>query len=625
MSYQEEISIKKSNLILLILDFLKEEGYDKSLVSLEMETSICLFDYPKEIIFLRNLILEGHWKSAEEFLSPLEEVLSTDKYKECLFEIRRQIFLEMIESDKSQVDDLVKLLSDLHSLEVKGEEFNRLVNCLSSDNIIDNPELTTWSILGGRLKCFEEIRTNLKKAFPMTNHERKIPNNSFLNLFKSLSSNDILNGDLIAKTNLNIVNSNKKEKKDKEVYLINDLINTKETNDLGERLLRNEKLSQSLRINNINEMLSNTKDISNSKLFNNTAYNQGKEGNETVNKNKMSMINNDDDKFDFMLDEEINFNERIDDDENEAEEHEDVENIQTKKFTNDANDDENFINKFIEDNELDKLKSNDLDDLDKEEFYTRTAYEGFNYNVNNFFAKVRIKDNKPIRACVFSPLKGDYLAIGTNSCSLKIFDIRAITYSYNKMNTYKYSNTQDDIYKDLINKEIQQVKEYEKHHNGSIYSIDWSCSGRLIASGSNDLMVKCLVVPSLESGESNENEEDVKLELIMEGHKGIVRCVTFDPNEELILLSCGQKENIIRVWDPEEGKVKATLEGHSSDINIIKWSNDNQLCASSGEDRSIRFWDLKLNKFVTMISCLKYDIINDISIYTKNKTVSKLK
>ena len=69
----------------------------------------------------------------------------------------------MIESDKSQLDNLVKLLSDLHSLEIKGEEFNRLVNFLSSDNIIGNPELTTWSILGRRLKCFEEIRTNLKK------------------------------------------------------------------------------------------------------------------------------------------------------------------------------------------------------------------------------------------------------------------------------------------------------------------------------------------------------------------------------------------------------------------------------------------------------------------------------
>ena len=56
-------------------------------------------------------------------------------------------------------------------------------------------------------------KNKFKKGFPMTNNKRKLPSNSFLNLFKSQSSNDILNGDLIAKTNLNIVNSNKKEKK----------------------------------------------------------------------------------------------------------------------------------------------------------------------------------------------------------------------------------------------------------------------------------------------------------------------------------------------------------------------------------------------------------------------------
>ena len=130
--------------------------------------------------------------------------------------------------------------------------------------------------------------------------------------------------------------------------------------------------------------------------------------------------------------------------------------------------------------------------------------------------------------------------------------------------------------------------------------------------------MKCLVVPSLDAQE----EEDTKLELSMEGHKGIVKCVSFDPTDELILLSCGQKENFLRVWDPEEGKVKTYLEGHSNDVNIIKWSNDSQLCASSGEDRTIRLWDLKINKFVSMISCLKYDIINDLSIFTRNKIIT---
>ena len=44
-----EICIKKSNILLLLLDYLSLEGYEKSYLSLELETGILLFDYPKEI------------------------------------------------------------------------------------------------------------------------------------------------------------------------------------------------------------------------------------------------------------------------------------------------------------------------------------------------------------------------------------------------------------------------------------------------------------------------------------------------------------------------------------------------------------------------------------------------
>jgi hypothetical protein len=73
--------------------------------------------------------------------------------------------------------------------------------------------------------------------------------------------------------------------------------------------------------------------------------------------------------------------------------------------------------------------------------------------------------------------------------------------------------------------------ERKNHHLGSIYCMDWSRSGRLIATGSNDKMVKILVAPDLtEEGDSSEYTE-----LRLLGHKGIVRSVCFTHDETKVL------------------------------------------------------------------------------------------
>lgn len=634
-----EITLKKSKLILLVLDFLKSEGYDKTLVSLELETGISLYSYPKEIVYLRNLILEGQWASSEELLSPMEEVLSNEKFLQCLFEIRKQKFLELIESDKSQVEELVQMLKDLNGLSVNRSDFQKLVTCISSDSLIDTPEYAGWTILGGRVKCFEIIREILEDVFPSSKSERKIAANSFVNMLGYHLDTDLsfLDQSATLQRKVEIIDD-LHEKEDK-----------KQNSDLGERILRNEKLSQSLNDKNLRGMLATSKDSAIKFMAKNNnsmqaKANQVSEGmtkdvfvsTKSSNINRMSLVN--DDKFDINLEnDDFNFNDRVLEDTQQEEE---LKNQDPSRSNNDyfpidnnkllmnntgtiiygKDEDEEYhnkdlINDFIDENDLGNNNEDDLADLDKEEYFLKSNYELFNYNILNFYERASIKDLRPIRTSCFSPNKGDFLAIGTNSCSIKIFDIRALTYAYN-INSYKYNDLFAQKNVQLVNKEIRQLKEIEKHHTGSIYCIDWSCSGKLIASGSNDQLVKCMVVPDLECG-----DEEEKLELAMVGHKGIVRCVSFDPTEELILLSCGQKESHIKVWDPEEGRIKSLLEGHSSDVNIIRWSNDNQLCVSGGEDRTLRFWDFRTNKSTHMISGLKYDIINDVAVYTRNKSV----
>ena len=105
------------------------------------------------------------------------------------------------------------------------------------------------------------------------------------------------------------------------------------------------------------------------------------------------------------------------------------------------------------------------------------------------------------------------------------------------------------------------VQEITEHHNGSIYCIDWSRNTRLVATGSNDKMVKVLVTPNFEEQENGEQPSDIK-ELELAGHKAIVRTVCFNPIDPTCLLSGGLMENELKVWDTESGQNVANLMGH---------------------------------------------------------------
>lgn len=119
--------------------------------------------------------------------------------------------------------------------------------------------------------------------------------------------------------------------------------------------------------------------------------------------------------------------------------------------------------------------------------------------------------------------------MGTNSKSLKICLLPNI-----------YSDLEDDEEDEQQQRNRDQcsniavIFEQQNHHQGSLYCVDWSRTSRLIASGSNDKMIKLLVCPDFEQSEQNE-----LLEMILAGHSAIVRTLCFNPVNDLILLSGG--------------------------------------------------------------------------------------
>jgi WD40 repeat protein len=118
--------------------------------------------------------------------------------------------------------------------------------------------------------------------------------------------------------------------------------------------------------------------------------------------------------------------------------------------------------------------------------------------------------------------------------------------------------------------------------------MDWSDNERLIATGSNDKQIKLLVNPLLQ-----ESDPQNILELTLKGHRAKIRSLCFHPTNENVLLSGGNVDNEIMVWDTETGEKINTLAGHEGGTFCIKPSHYGTLFASIGKDKELKLWDLR--------------------------------
>lgn len=83
-----ELLVLVSSLTSYSKDYLQENRLLKTMLALEEEAGIQLFKYGKETQFLRQLILEGQWEDAENFLKPAQGRTGFD-YDNLLFLIRK--------------------------------------------------------------------------------------------------------------------------------------------------------------------------------------------------------------------------------------------------------------------------------------------------------------------------------------------------------------------------------------------------------------------------------------------------------------------------------------------------------------------------------------------------------
>ena len=658
-------SLKNEDIILLIMDFLKNEGYDRTYVSLEEESGINLYNYDENLGILRGFILDGDWEEAEKSL----EIFQNKKnfpFKNLIFEIRKEKLIEEIEAQQKDgtFDGLAKELKELQDLGCN-KEFNNLMDYLKeTEHEVLNETISR------RLEIFNKIRKQITFQYPITKNEINIKPNKLKEIFSKLiekfinhtkikNKNNIYNlkdidnflkikieqdtggNRLDTDTNKNTVihnsinnykdsfritdndsNTNTDKKKnngtkaknkksslellaetydDLDLYIQQDILDPKNNNK------QNKKISEK-KINKNNKSNSKGKNTNN----NSVGYENNKQNNNsnkyTDNKNNKLIKNQMNNKM------SKNGNNIKNKNFIEVEDNSDEININTNTGPNN-----NYTNKS-------NYNVNDLSDLDQEEYFLKNCYDYYNYDITSLSLKKVIEDSHPIRCCCFSP-KGDYFAIGTNSKCLKIYDLTHILDNFIKRNNI-YAQINNNMTSFLSNSKatketIGMVFEQKNHHYGSIFCIDWSSSGKLLATGSNDKTIKLINIPELEENDNkkitNQNET---FELQITGNQGTVRSLCFEPTNDLVLLSANNGESTIKIWDTIKGMNIVCLEGHNSDVNSVKWSNDSQLFASCGLDKTVRFWDIREYKNTNILSAIQYADINDISIFSKsNNTI----
>ncbi|XP_028259832.1 WD repeat-containing protein 47-like [Parambassis ranga] len=177
MTAEETINIKEAEVIKLMLDFLNSRKLHISMLALEKESGIINGLYSDDMLFLRQLILDGQWEEVMQFIQPLEGMDKFDK-KRFRYIILKQKFLEALcvnnamsaaedpQNLELTMQEAVKCLHTLEEFCPSKDDYSKLCLLLTLPRLTHHAEFKDWNPSTARVHCFEEACAMVAEFIP---------------------------------------------------------------------------------------------------------------------------------------------------------------------------------------------------------------------------------------------------------------------------------------------------------------------------------------------------------------------------------------------------------------------------------------------------------------------------
>ncbi|KJH51790.1 WD domain, G-beta repeat protein [Dictyocaulus viviparus] len=175
-----QISIKEKEILKAILEFLEIRGLHITQLSLERETGIINGKYSDDLLFLRQLILDGQWDNALDFVEPLKNVQDFD-FKAFRYFITKYKFFELLcvklepgplHDNDFAVEELVECLKDLEHICPSADDYRQLCALLTLPKLSEHTDFKNWNPSSARVECFYKIQTLVAHLLPTNGKEK---------------------------------------------------------------------------------------------------------------------------------------------------------------------------------------------------------------------------------------------------------------------------------------------------------------------------------------------------------------------------------------------------------------------------------------------------------------------
>lgn len=163
------VRLREEDVLRLCLEFLENRSLHISQLSLERETGVINGAYSDDLLFLRQLVLDGQWDDVLEFVQPLEalESFHAEKFK---YLVLRAKYVELLcvkseagSSVESAIDEVVRVLGQLEKVAPSKEEYSNLCLLLPLPRLTDHTLYKDWNPSQARVRCFRDLYPLVEK------------------------------------------------------------------------------------------------------------------------------------------------------------------------------------------------------------------------------------------------------------------------------------------------------------------------------------------------------------------------------------------------------------------------------------------------------------------------------